>query len=100
MLSFKHFLQDQDDNIEQEEAVKRYNEYKIEFKRGQIAEFFSAHKDEDWLVTKIFLLNQVIIFNIFSIKSSNTRYGNTSHFNRFNSNSRHNLTTFRNIPFN
>ena len=50
MLSFKHFLQDQDDNIDQEEAVKRYNEYKIDFKKTQIAEFFSAHKDEDWLV--------------------------------------------------
>jgi len=50
MLSFKHFLQDQDDNIDQEEAVKRYNDYRIDFKKTQIAEFFTAHKDEDWFV--------------------------------------------------
>ncbi|CAF3439430.1 unnamed protein product [Rotaria sp. Silwood1] len=56
MLSFKHFLQDQDDNIDQEEAVKRYNEYKIDFKKTQIAEFFTAHKDEDWFVKMIFFL--------------------------------------------
>ncbi|CAF3704229.1 unnamed protein product [Rotaria sordida] len=52
MLSFKHFLHDQDDNIDQEEAVKRYNEYKIDFKKTQIAEFFTAHKDEDWFKYK------------------------------------------------
>ncbi|CAF3920441.1 unnamed protein product [Rotaria magnacalcarata] len=52
MLSFKHFLQDQEDNIEQEEAIKRYNEYKTDFKKTQIAEFFTAHKDEDWFKHK------------------------------------------------
>jgi hypothetical protein len=54
LLSFKHYLQDQDDNIDQEEAVKRYTEYKTDFKKTQIAEFFTAHKDEDWFV-KYFL---------------------------------------------
>lgn len=53
MFSFKHFLQDQDDNIEQEDAVKRYSEYKTDFKKTQIAEFFTAHKDEDWLVVSL-----------------------------------------------
>jgi len=56
MLSFKNFLHDQDDNIDQEDAVKRYNDYKIDFKKTQIAEFFAAHKDEDWFV-KIFFLS-------------------------------------------
>ena len=51
MLSFKNFLHGQDDNIDQEEAVKRYNDYKNDFKKTQIAEFFAAHKDEDWLVS-------------------------------------------------
>ena len=50
LLSFKSFLRDQDDNIDQEEAVKRYGVYKNDFKKTQIAEFFTAHKDEEWFV--------------------------------------------------
>lgn len=50
MLSFKNFVHGLDDNIDQEEAAKRYNDYKIDFKKTQIAEFFTAHKDEDWYV--------------------------------------------------
>jgi hypothetical protein len=50
LLSFKNFLLDQDDNIDQEEAVKRYGDYKNDFKKTQIAEFFTAHKDEEWFV--------------------------------------------------
>ncbi|CAF0849143.1 unnamed protein product [Adineta steineri] len=52
LSSFKHFLQDQDDNIDQEEAVKRYNDYKTDFKKTQIGDFFTAHKDEDWFKHK------------------------------------------------
>ena len=48
LLSFKNFLQQQDDNISDEEAIKRYNEYKVEFKRTQINNFFLEHKEEDW----------------------------------------------------
>ncbi len=66
MLSFKNFLHDQDDNIDQEEAVKRYNVYKIDFKKTQIAEFFTAHKDEDWCVKNVvfllFIQNQIIFY--------------------------------------
>jgi hypothetical protein len=65
MLSFKNFLHDQDDNIDQEEAVKRYTEYKINFKKTQIAEFFAAHKDEDWFVKMFFFF----IFLLFKIRS-------------------------------
>lgn len=39
-----------DDSIDHVEAAKKYNEYKNEFKRKQIVEFFTAHKDEEWLV--------------------------------------------------
>ncbi len=47
-LSFKHFLQQQDDNISDEDAIKKYNDYKIEFKRTQINNFFVEHKEEEW----------------------------------------------------
>ncbi|CAF3617744.1 unnamed protein product [Rotaria sordida] len=52
LLSFKNFLLDQDDNIDQEEAVKRYNDYKTDFKKTRIAEFFTGHKNEEWFKYK------------------------------------------------
>ena len=48
MLSFKQFLTQQDDSIDESEATAKYNEYKIDFKRTVIKEFFDEHKDEDW----------------------------------------------------
>lgn len=48
LLSFKQFLQQQDDNISDEEAIKKYNEYKNEFKKTQINNFFLEHKEEEW----------------------------------------------------
>lgn len=48
LLSFKQFLTTQEDNIDDQEAVKKYNEYKLEFKKGQLSDFFLAHKDEEW----------------------------------------------------
>lgn len=50
MMTFKQFLSSQDDGIDDQEAVKKYNEYKLEFKRQQINEFFLNHKDEEWCV--------------------------------------------------
>jgi hypothetical protein len=61
LSSFKQFLRDQDDNIDQEEAVKRYNDYKTDFKKNQIAEFFTAHKDEEWCVLIRRRLNKLFI---------------------------------------
>ncbi len=63
MLSFKNYLLDQDDNIDQEEAVKRYNVYKTDFKKTQIAEFFAAHKDEEWFVenSSMIIYNEILI---------------------------------------
>nr|CAD7440480.1 unnamed protein product [Timema bartmani] len=52
MMSFKAFLQTQDDNITDDEAIRKYNEYKLEFKRQQLNEFFMAHKDEEWFKIK------------------------------------------------
>ena len=48
MMSFKSFLGTQDDSISDEDAVKKYAEYKMEFKRQQLNEFFVSHKDEEW----------------------------------------------------
>ncbi|KAK2165819.1 hypothetical protein LSH36_45g11011 [Paralvinella palmiformis] len=52
MMSFKQFLSTQDDNITDEEAIRKYNEYKIDFKKQQINEFFLAHKEEEWFKAK------------------------------------------------
>lgn len=48
IMTFKAFLGTQEDTITDEEAIKRYNEYKLEFRRQQLNEFFVAHKDEEW----------------------------------------------------
>uniref|UniRef100_A0A3Q4HVL7 Serrate RNA effector molecule homolog (Arabidopsis) n=1 Tax=Neolamprologus brichardi TaxID=32507 RepID=A0A3Q4HVL7_NEOBR len=47
MKSFKEFLLSLDDSVDETEAVKRYNEYKIDFRRQQMQDFFLAHKDEE-----------------------------------------------------
>ena len=48
MMTLKQFLATQDDSISDDIAVAKYNEYKIDFKRSQLNEFFVAHKDEEW----------------------------------------------------
>ena len=48
MLTFKHFLSQQDDNIDEAQAIHSYNDYKVDFKRRQISEFFDNHKEGDW----------------------------------------------------
>ncbi|CAD6194737.1 unnamed protein product [Caenorhabditis auriculariae] len=52
MLTFKRFLLNQEDDISDEDAVKKYNEYKIDFKRQQLERFFRAHKEEEWFRQK------------------------------------------------
>ncbi|XP_066516798.1 serrate RNA effector molecule homolog isoform X2 [Hoplias malabaricus] len=52
MKTFKEFLLSLDDSVDETEAVKRYNEYKIEFRRQQMQDFFLAHKDEEWFRSK------------------------------------------------
>lgn len=48
ILTFKQFLSQQEDSIDEEDAIRKFNEYKSEFKRKQIVEFFDEHKEEDW----------------------------------------------------
>lgn len=48
MMSFKQFLTKQEDSISDEEAVQKYNEYKLDYKRQQLHAFFISHKDQEW----------------------------------------------------
>ena len=50
LLSFKSWLSTQDDTISDQEALSKYAEYKQEFKRQQLNEFFVAHREEEWYV--------------------------------------------------
>ncbi|XP_026098905.1 serrate RNA effector molecule homolog [Carassius auratus] len=52
MKTFKEFLLSLDDSVDETESVKRYNEYKIDFRRQQMQDFFLAHKDEEWFRMK------------------------------------------------
>uniref|UniRef100_A0A671QPA7 Serrate RNA effector molecule homolog n=1 Tax=Sinocyclocheilus anshuiensis TaxID=1608454 RepID=A0A671QPA7_9TELE len=52
MKTFKEFLLSLDDSVDETESVKRYNEYKIDFRRQQMQDFFLAHKDEEWFRSK------------------------------------------------
>ena len=55
LLSFKQFLAQQNDSIDEVEAVERYAEYKSEFRKKQVEEFFNEHKDEEWYVCFVIL---------------------------------------------
>ncbi|XP_018791985.1 PREDICTED: serrate RNA effector molecule homolog isoform X2 [Bactrocera latifrons] len=59
MLTLKQFLDTQDDGISDSEVLKKYSEYKTEFKRQQLNEFFVAHKDEEWFKNKYHPLDSV-----------------------------------------
>lgn len=48
MLTLKQFLATQDDSISDSDAITKYNEYKQDFRRQQLNEFFVTHKDEEW----------------------------------------------------
>ena len=58
LLTFKQFLVQQDDNINDQEAFRMYQEYKTDFKKKQVQQFFNDHKEEDWSV----LLYQIEVF--------------------------------------
>jgi len=52
MLTFKAFLSNQDDSITEEEAMIKYGQYKAEFRRQQLYEFFVAHKSDEWFMER------------------------------------------------
>lgn len=37
-----------DDNVDETESVRRYNQYKLDFRRRQLQDFFLRHKDQEW----------------------------------------------------
>ena len=49
-MTFKSFMEQCDDTITEEEALSKYCDYKLEFKRQQLNEFFINHKEEEWWV--------------------------------------------------
>ena len=51
-MTFKAFLATQDDLITDEEAAAKYGEYKLEFRRQQLNEFFVLHRGEEWFQEK------------------------------------------------
>ncbi|KAK8373275.1 hypothetical protein O3P69_020337 [Scylla paramamosain] len=52
MMNFKAFMEQCDDSITEEEALRKYSDYKLEFKRQQLNEFFINHKEEEWFKAK------------------------------------------------
>jgi SERRATE/Ars2, N-terminal domain len=48
MLTFKQFMNSQDDSISDVDAVKKFGDYKTDFHKQQIHEFFVQHKQEEW----------------------------------------------------
>ncbi|KAM6908894.1 serrate RNA effector molecule homolog [Xenentodon cancila] len=52
MRTFKEFLLNMEDSVDETEAVKRYNQYKLDFRRQQLQDFFVQHKDHQWFRSK------------------------------------------------
>ena len=66
MLTFKQFLHRLDDDVADSDAVKKYNEYKSEFKKKQAKDFFEKHKDEEWYVLfTLLLINRCLVNLVF-----------------------------------
>lgn len=51
LQSFKDFLLCLDPAVGEMEAVRRYTEYKLAFRRQQMEAFFLAHREEEWYAT-------------------------------------------------
>lgn len=52
LLSFKEFILSQSNDINEQEALARYSDYKTEFTRRQIDKFFKEHQEEEWFRNK------------------------------------------------
>ena len=48
VLTFKQFMMNQDDMIDEVESVKRYSDYKQSINASLISSFFDKHKNEEW----------------------------------------------------
>lgn len=52
LMSFKEFILSQSNDINEQEALARYSDYKTEFTRRQIDKFFKEHQEEEWFRNK------------------------------------------------
>uniref|UniRef100_A0A6G1SFV1 Serrate RNA effector molecule homolog n=1 Tax=Aceria tosichella TaxID=561515 RepID=A0A6G1SFV1_9ACAR len=52
LMSFKEFILAQSNDINEQEALARYSEYKTGFTRKRIDDFFKEHQEEEWFRTK------------------------------------------------
>lgn len=50
--SLQEFLLNMEDSVDETESVKRYNQYKLDFRRQQLQDFFLQHKDQEWFRSK------------------------------------------------
>jgi hypothetical protein len=48
LLTFKSFLATQQDELSDEEAITKYEDYKMEFMKQECERYFQAHKEEEW----------------------------------------------------
>ena len=56
MMTFKEFLLSRDHEVHNHErAMLLYNDYKLEFRRGALAEFFQQHSEEEWFLERFVL---------------------------------------------
>lgn len=52
LKSFKEFILSESNDINEQEGLQRYIEYKTEFTKKQIADFFKTHQEEEWFRNK------------------------------------------------
>ena len=52
MMTFKKFMDQQEDDLEIEEFRKRYENYQTEYALDCVRHFFESHKDEEWFQDK------------------------------------------------
>lgn len=52
LVLVQEFLLNMEDSVDETESVKRYNQYKLDFRRQQLQDFFLQHKDQEWFRSK------------------------------------------------
>ena len=48
MKRFKQFILTLKDDVEEEEAVGVYRQYKLKYKKGAVTKFYKHHQNEEW----------------------------------------------------
>lgn len=72
LMSFKEFILSQSNDINEQEALTKYGEYKTEYTRKQIDKFFKEHQEEEWFRNK-YRPNELKKFEQASIESKSKR---------------------------